>query len=80
MVESVSLVVAYMGIVMLPFFFNRSIQYSWLFSLFQVLFCLFLLLFLYIIDANGGEKEDYIKYELIGGGSLGLFKLYFYFG
>ena len=54
-------------------FFNRSIQYSWLFLLFQVLLCLFVLLFLYVIVASGGEKENYIKYEHIGGGSPGLF-------
>ena len=71
MVKGIQLVVLYMGTVLFPFFFNRSIQYSWyflikhFFSCFKC-FCSFVLLFVYIIVA---VEEDYIKCELIGVGS-----------
>ena len=60
-----------MGTVLFPFFFNRSIQYSSFFKqnicalVSSVLFaCLCILQF-----SNRGEVEDYIKCELIDGGS-----------
>ena len=59
----------------IPLFFNRSIRYSRLFLIetlllsFQVL-CLFVCFVVSVHQlSNGGPKEDYIKCELIGGGS-----------
>ena len=52
---------------------NRSTQYNRLFlnRTFLVLFQLcFLFVLLYIIVSRGGEVGEYIKCELIGGGSL----------
>ena len=56
------------------FFFNRSIQYSWWFLNgtrllgLRVLFCLFCCFCIWLLS-SGGEMADYIKCELIGGGS-----------
>ena len=59
-----------MGTVLFPFFFNWSIQYSVYFQTKHFCFCFnFLLLTHIIVQYNGGEKEDYIKSELIDGGS-----------
>ena len=62
-----------MGRVLFLFFFNRSIQYGCLFfnNFFVFVFkCLFVSV--YHTLSSGGEKEDYIMCELIGGESLRL--------